>query len=133
MTDPLTEILAPVRERLAEIDAEIEAKRAEISALLEQRKPYARVLSAADRESGPQKRKPSGGKLKASPELENRVEQWLRENAPAEISTPALTENGFDLCSPSMLNAVLGQLRDHGTLRLDHLGPQGRRIYALTN
>jgi hypothetical protein len=132
----------PARQALEEIEQAIEVRERELGELRQLRTNAKRLVAFVDpdvvirgRPKTPRSHKPHT--LKAGEETVDKVEAWLRENVTdgRTFSTPELVkEEGFDLISPSMLNAALHQLADRGTVRLDSVGGPGgyrRKNYKL--
>ena len=133
-------LIDPVRDELQRLETEIERREAELGELRKLRTEARHVLYAIDPDSKPQPTsQPKSGRTRAkknvSDEKVEAVLAWLQTHAADARFSVASVNHGehgpFDVVPPGTLNFVFQELRDRDAIRLDRVGPLGRKNYRL--
>jgi hypothetical protein len=139
VNDRLRDVLAPLRDELAQIDTLVEAKREEISELREVQYRIRKVIAAAEGRPLTVKKSPNG-KPQSVPYRKNleKVEDWVKANFSSEddITARMVTEGMADTMTRDTVRRSIDTLASRGVLRLDRYekGNPGtpRRVWKLS-
>lgn len=134
LREALLASLAPVQEKLDQLEREITEDEANLAEKRKLRSEARRLIGILDPSTKTTTTKRDTNKWNVSQQKLDALADYLRDNLNGDTFNGAslVAREDFDLMSPATLSKALLALTDQGLTRLDHLGPQGSKVYTLT-